>query len=265
MFNKLFKNDDEELKSYLKSLTERIDKLEKSKKVDIVEPVQKKRKRRKISLKDIVRGIEFNKSEYSLQEFARISGVSETTVRQMIKDHRLKADKINDKWIIKIEDLPIQKNSKEIPKETQEDKYEELKEIILNRYNRAIDYMSTHENDSAINYSYYKGYKTALSDLIDYYTEFKEKKTNEEYKNEYWEKVNNAIDSSNDICDFVSLMLRTTDTNFGIKAFDNLIEWGKLKKFGSKELLKRNENNIFNYGELTKNIDIAYIEKPTLE
>lgn len=176
MFNKLFKNEDEELKDYLKNLTERIDKLEKSKGADKVEPTSQKRKRRKISLKDIVRGIEFNKPEYSLPEFARISGISETTVRQMIKDHRLKADKIDDKWVIKIENLPIQKTIKEVVKENQEDKYGELKEIILNRYNRAVDDMNTHENDSAINYSYYKGYKTALSDLIDYYKGFEENK-----------------------------------------------------------------------------------------
>lgn len=85
------------------------------------------------------------------------------------------------------------------------------------------------------------------------------KKTNNDYKNIYWETINNAIKNNDDIFGFLRDINKV---NIGENGILNLNEDGYLKKYYNKETIEKNINVLLKYKNISNEID--QIEKPQI-
>lgn len=287
MFNIFRKNDD--YKRNIEELTKKIEELEKKPSTVKEKTIAVKEKtvmgRPKLTVKKLVKDKKFTKDQYTVKEFAKVCGAGRSSIQKMISDHRLKGKKINGKWIIKTEDLPLSKKQKEgkagRPRVNSENSYK-LTIMIndeLEDYMKKQPYITMESRKNYINRLIKEDFerrigvepsdtkRTVKKKWTDYIeNRLHPKKTNEDYKDDYWKAINEAINISNDIFDFSMKMYSHKDIKFGVNALDNLIKWGKLNKFGSKEILLRNEETISFYGVYASQCkDIRNITKPVLE
>lgn len=74
------------------------------------------------------------------------------------------------------------------------------------------------------------------------------------YRLKYWGIINSAIEYSDDIVEFFRRTIPQENFALTKNGYTNLVEWGRLKKFGSNEFLLKNIDILFEYQENFKNL-----------